>query len=283
MTIGFGLVLILGGICQDDVAHVLSEHRIYVKYSNRIRPYNVTVDCLTALETETAEQGQDGSMFELAMTVVLPRGVEEESVQTVVRQEVRSADSTWRRSAPPFYSLDAGYIREEPKPKAPEQEQPQAVRETESPSPRGATAADVGGAATPVPAQATHSPEAEYGSPVLSADGASSAGESDDDDDDDEDDEEEDSEDDSEEIETEDPATAEFAAAIAEGSSPDQACVRGLTVICGMLRDGGVPEPALSSLQEKASVAFRKARIKGAEPLHAWRQVGELAETGLLF
>lgn len=233
-------------------------------------------------------------MFELSMTVVLPRGVAEESVQTVVRQEVRSADTTWRRSAPPFYSLDVGYIREVPKAEAPVQDQPEAaspLRETGSPTPRDATAAAVSGAlaamalvapaVASVPAQDTHSPKAEYGSPVVSDDDESSGSDDDDDEEDCEDDCEE--EDDEEERETEDPATVEFAAAIVEGSSPDQACVRGLAVICGMLRDGGVPEPALSSLQEQARVAFRRARIKGSEPLDAWRQVGELAETGLPF
>lgn len=124
---------------QDDVAHVLSENRVYVKFTNKVRPYHVTVVCLAELPAQ-ATQGDDvlpdtaeGSvqqyhqqkhraaaaartMYELSLSVVLPRGVSEASVQKVVRQEVRDANSVWRRSAPPYYSLDMGYIREPPAP-----------------------------------------------------------------------------------------------------------------------------------------------------------------------
>ena len=125
---------------QEDVAHVLSEKCLDERPMNKIRPYHVNVMSLAKLppnesagsvyasasssngpphhheqeewdHQHSEQQQEQGTRYQLSVSVLLPRGVSSQSVREVVREEVHDASSVWRRSAPPFYSLDPLYIR----------------------------------------------------------------------------------------------------------------------------------------------------------------------------
>lgn len=321
---------------QEDIAHVLSEKYVCRKPTSKVRPYHVTVAYLAeipSVESAAAIYASDGPLhqeqeveelgqreqeqrapghtrYQLSLSVLLPRGVSAQSVREVVRDEVHNANSVWRRSAPPFYSLDPDYIRESTT-AAPQASLSGSVTtqlESVSQIPEGLPPRHPNELRLKVEAkkkwhteelkeqqclqsqQLDHAslPEPRSDSDSTSSDDedqsddSGSSGASDDDDDADEEIDDVDPEED-DGAGALDPATQAFATAIDRGSSAEDACRVGLEVICTLLHDGGVPQAALEALQERAKKAFRHARIKGAPPLEAWRLVGESAESGDLF
>ena len=336
---------------QEDVAHVLSEKCLDARPRNKICPYHVNVMSLAQLppnesagstcasasssncpprqhqeeewDQQPGQQEQEQrTRYQLSLSVLLPRGVSAQSVREVVREEVHDASSVWRRSAPPFYSLDPLYIRNvsatavsqtsregivavsstqiEPKQLSeglpPRHLNKQHREDGETAEEREHMVGEQGSAQHEqvddgriteliCPKGSSSTPTADYRSDSKNTgkNGRQSDGICSSDNDDSDEETTDDDSDEDDEAPVQDPATQAFAAAIDRGSSAQDACLVGLAVVCRLLREGGVPQAALEALQDQTRKAFRHARIKGATPLEAWRLVGESAESGDLF